>query len=148
MKIVITTMDNLPEYCWNCPCCSSVGRCRADEERRKTSEYRPYWCPLREEKEEATPEESVHPGLIYSVPLHIEELITLNEVQEEEEKVSIAQCNRCGKIVKRNLTTIVKIIHGGTSTVNYPHNGRFRICKDCERWLLDELAYNKKEEQK
>ena len=139
MKIVITTMGDLPEYCWNCPCCSSVGRCRADAERRKTSEYRPFWCPLREEKEEqAVPEESVHPALIYSVPLHM----------EEEEKVSIAQCNRCGKIVRRNLTTIVKIIHGGTSIVNYPHNGKFRICKDCERWLLDELAYNKEEEEK
>lgn len=59
MKIIITTMGDLPEYCWNCPCCSSVGRCRADKKRREAYGYRPFWCPLSEEKEEqATPEDS------------------------------------------------------------------------------------------
>jgi ribosomal protein S26 len=143
MKIIITTLDNLPEYCWNCPCCSSVGRCRADEERRKTSEYRPFWCPLREEKESAL-KESVHPALIYSVPLHLEELITVNE----EEKIRVAHCDRCGKIVESNsLTTVVKIKHGGTSKVNYPHDGKFVICKNCEQWLLKQLTNNKEEEE-
>lgn len=66
---------------------------------------------------------------------------------EVEEKIRIVQCDRCGKIVESSsLTTILKIRHGGTSTVNYPHNGEFTICKDCERWLLKHLAYNKKEE--
>lgn len=49
-----------------------------------------------------------------------------------------------GKIVERSsLTTVVKIRHGGTSTVNYPHDGEFTICKNCERWLLKQLTSNK-----
>lgn len=143
MKIVITTLDNLPEYCYDCPCYHN-GYCNADKERREAYGYRPYWCPLREEKESA-PKESVHPALIYSVPLHLEELITVNE----EEKIRVAHCDRCGKIVESNsLTTVVKIRHGGASTVNYPHDGKFVICKNCEQWLLKQLTNNKEEEEK
>lgn len=54
MKIVITTLDNLPEYCHDCPCCHD-GYCKADKERREAQPYRPFWCPLREEKEEEMP---------------------------------------------------------------------------------------------
>ena len=48
--IVITTMDTLPDYCYDCPCHDSeYGQCRADANRRYThDEYRPYWCPLKE----------------------------------------------------------------------------------------------------
>lgn len=47
-KIVITTMTELPEYCYNCPCHDGeYDRCNADNERR-TSIYRPFWCPLKE----------------------------------------------------------------------------------------------------
>ena len=47
--IVITTMDALPEYCYECPCHNGEhGRCEADKERRSALEYRPYWCPLKE----------------------------------------------------------------------------------------------------
>ena len=47
--IVITTMDALPDYCYDCPCHNGEdGRCRADANGRHTSEYRPYWCPLKE----------------------------------------------------------------------------------------------------
>lgn len=54
IKIVITTMLELPEYCYNCPCHDGENdRCRADTEGR-TSIYRPFWCPLREEKNKAT----------------------------------------------------------------------------------------------
>lgn len=53
-KIVITSMSELPEYCYNCPCHDGENdRCRADTEGR-TSIYRPFWCPLREEKDRAT----------------------------------------------------------------------------------------------
>lgn len=82
MKVIIGTMNNLPEYCWNCPCCSSVGRCRADEERRKTSEYRPFWCPLHEEKE---------------------------DLVRHSFRVS---CDMCGKVIEREyLTTINDNLH-------------------------------------
>lgn len=47
--IVITTMNALPDYCYNCPCNNGEhSRCEADKERRSTFEYRPYWCPLKE----------------------------------------------------------------------------------------------------
>lgn len=48
--IVITSMESLPDYCYKCPCynCES-GYCQADEKRRD-ADYRPYWCPLKEQK--------------------------------------------------------------------------------------------------
>lgn len=46
MTIVISTMKELPEHCYDCPLNSSDSYCRADECRRYTQEYRPYWCPL------------------------------------------------------------------------------------------------------
>lgn len=47
--IVITTMDALPDYCYDCPCHNGEdGQCRADANGRYTSDYRPYWCPLKE----------------------------------------------------------------------------------------------------
>ena len=47
MTVIITTMDKLPEYCYNCPCHDGEGsRCRADTEERD-SIYRPFWCPLK-----------------------------------------------------------------------------------------------------
>jgi len=46
--IVITTIDALPDHCYECPCHDSEScYCQADKERRY-SEYRPYWCPLKE----------------------------------------------------------------------------------------------------
>lgn len=45
--IVITTMKELPNYCYECPCHNGEhGMCEADTEKRSTLEYRPYWCPL------------------------------------------------------------------------------------------------------
>ena len=47
-------MSELPEYCYNCPCHDGENdKCRADTEGR-TSIYRPFWCPLREEKDRTT----------------------------------------------------------------------------------------------
>ena len=47
--IIITTMDKLPDYCYDCPCHNGeTGLCKADENGRYTSEYRPFWCPLKE----------------------------------------------------------------------------------------------------
>ena len=43
--IVITTLEALPDYCYDCPCHS--GYCKADNEHRY-SDYRPYWCPLKD----------------------------------------------------------------------------------------------------
>ena len=46
--IGITTINALPDYCYECPCHDDEsGYCQADKERRY-SEYRPYWCPLKE----------------------------------------------------------------------------------------------------
>ena len=46
--IVITTMDSLPELCYECPCHDGEnGQCNADKEKRYSAEYRPYWCPLK-----------------------------------------------------------------------------------------------------
>lgn len=46
--IVITTIDALPNHCYECPCHDGEsGYCQADKERRY-SDYRPYWCPLKE----------------------------------------------------------------------------------------------------
>lgn len=48
--IVITTMDLLPEHCFECPCHDGEsGYCQADKEQRY-SDYRPFWCPLKEVK--------------------------------------------------------------------------------------------------
>lgn len=47
--IVITTMDALPDYCYDCPCHNGeTGRCNADKDGRYSYEYRPYWCPLKD----------------------------------------------------------------------------------------------------
>lgn len=44
--IVIKTMTNLPEHCYDCPCHDGEsGYCQADEEYRY-SDWRPFWCPL------------------------------------------------------------------------------------------------------
>lgn len=46
--IAITTMDSLPELCYECPCHDGEnGQCNADKEKRYSAEYRPYWCPLK-----------------------------------------------------------------------------------------------------
>lgn len=46
--IVIKTMTELPEHCWECPCHDGEsGYCQADKEHRY-SDYRPFWCPLSE----------------------------------------------------------------------------------------------------
>jgi hypothetical protein len=48
--IVIKTMTNLPEHCYDCPCHNGEsGYCQADKENRY-SDYRPFWCPLVEIK--------------------------------------------------------------------------------------------------
>lgn len=52
MSIIIKTMTNLPDHCYDCPCHDGdSGYCQADEEHRY-SDYRPFWCPLVETKEE------------------------------------------------------------------------------------------------
>ena len=52
--IVITNMESLPDHCYECPCRDGeLGYCQADKERRY-SDYRPYWCPLKEIVQPAT----------------------------------------------------------------------------------------------
>lgn len=47
--IVITTIDALPDHCYECPCHDGEsGYCQADKELRYSADYRPYWCPLKE----------------------------------------------------------------------------------------------------
>ncbi len=44
--IVIKSMTNLPEHCYDCPCHNGESDyCQADEEHRY-SDWRPFWCPL------------------------------------------------------------------------------------------------------
>lgn len=44
--IVIKTMTNLPEHCYDCPCHNGdSGYCQADEDHRY-ADWRPFWCPL------------------------------------------------------------------------------------------------------
>jgi len=55
MSIFIKTMTKLPENCYACPCHDGEsGYCQADEEHRY-SNYRPFWCPLTETREESDP---------------------------------------------------------------------------------------------
>ena len=47
--IYISTLKELPDYCYDCPCCNcETGCCQADEERR-TSNWRHFWCPLEKD---------------------------------------------------------------------------------------------------
>ena len=53
MTIVISTMKELPEHCYDCPLNNSeYAQCQADECKRYSDNYRPYWCPLRELEDE------------------------------------------------------------------------------------------------
>lgn len=46
MSVIIKTMTNLPEHCYDCPCHDGEsGYCQADKGHRY-SDYRPFWCPL------------------------------------------------------------------------------------------------------
>ena len=54
MSIIISTMEEIPENCYDCPCADHEnGRCQADKEVRTTQVYRPFWCPLKEQKSQA-----------------------------------------------------------------------------------------------
>ena len=71
MNIIIKTMTNLPEYCYDCPCNDTEwGYCQADKEHRYSS-YRPFWCPLEKLREHTT-------------------WIPVNEMLQEEGKTVIA----------------------------------------------------------
>ena len=69
-RVIITTMNEIPENCCDCPCVNREnGACQADKENRLSQEYRPFWCPLKEEKtqgvccENRTDETDVYRGL-------------------------------------------------------------------------------------
>lgn len=52
--IVIKSLKELPEKCIECPCyCHTESFCQADDEQR-SSEWRPFWCPLGEVEEHPT----------------------------------------------------------------------------------------------
>lgn len=45
--IVLTSMKELPEHCYDCPCSNKEnGYCQADENERYSGDWRPFWCPL------------------------------------------------------------------------------------------------------
>lgn len=63
--IVITTMDAIPECCYECPCSNGEsGYCQIDKERRY-SDYRPYWCPLKDIPNEQEAVEPVTESSVY-----------------------------------------------------------------------------------
>ena len=64
--IVITTIDALPDHCYECPCHDSDGYCQADKEVR-CSDWRPYWCPLKEIHDDRTGGEVEMTVLIISI---------------------------------------------------------------------------------
>lgn len=46
MSVLIKTMTNLPEHCYDCPCHNGEsGYCQADKAHRYCID-RPLWCPL------------------------------------------------------------------------------------------------------
>ena len=52
-KIYINTLNELPEHCSDCPCHNKeFDYCQADKytvdnkEYQRTSDWRPFWCPL------------------------------------------------------------------------------------------------------
>lgn len=53
-------------------------------------------------------------------------------------------CDMCGTILKSvGEMTEVDIKHAGKSVVNYPRDGHFQTCKNCENKLLELLnAYD------
>jgi hypothetical protein len=52
MYIIISTMDELPEMCYDCPCHNGENStCNAMKDRMYVSDWRPFWCPLKEVKE-------------------------------------------------------------------------------------------------
>jgi hypothetical protein len=60
MNILIKTMTNLPEHCYECPCHDGEsGYCQADKEHRY-SDYRPFWCPLVKIRNEYIEESEAH----------------------------------------------------------------------------------------
>lgn len=45
--IVLTSMEELPEHCCDCPCSNKENDyCQADEIKRYSCGWRPFWCPL------------------------------------------------------------------------------------------------------
>lgn len=53
MLVVITTMDHVPEKCYDCPCHDGEnGYCQLDPQHRYMQEWRPFWCPLKEIRKE------------------------------------------------------------------------------------------------
>lgn len=52
----------------------------------------------------------------------------------------IYKCDMCGEVHKEiGEMSNVAISHAGTSTVNYPRDGKFQVCKECETKLLNIL---------
>ena len=50
------------------------------------------------------------------------------------------KCDRCGEVHESiGEMTDVAISHAGTSTINYPRDGKFQVCKKCEIKLLNTL---------
>lgn len=47
MTMIITTMEQIPEHCYDCPLCDDEIRCKADTEKRNAQDWRPFWCPLQ-----------------------------------------------------------------------------------------------------
>lgn len=46
MSVLIKTMTDLPEHCYDCPCHDGESsHCQADKEHRYSFD-RPFWCPL------------------------------------------------------------------------------------------------------
>lgn len=65
--IVITSMESLPEYCYECPCHDGEsGYCQANKERRY-SEYRPFWCPLKEVHDDQKTDQPEAPDSRYAM---------------------------------------------------------------------------------
>ena len=111
MSVLIKTMTDLPEHCYDCPCHDGEsGYCQADKEHRY-SDYRPFWCSLA--KQEQKTRNEVH------------NMIDIIEIKRAVKDGQIKAYIRNGKIYLQNdIGEVVEIgklepnMDGGTQHEN------------------------------
>ena len=87
MSVLIKTMTNLPEYCYDCPCYNGEsGYCQADKGHRFSSDYRPFWCPLIETIESLEQESFINKPCVARQICHEDKIKVLDKIKAEIEE--------------------------------------------------------------
>lgn len=139
--IVITTMDVLPDYCYDCPCHDGEhSRCKADKEKRSIIEYRPYWCPLKEIHDDQDPLE------LENVQQLKANVIAL--LKEHEPRYPV--CEKCGKKIDHIITSVFNY-DGSESEYSFPitynkDSGYVRFSITTQKWTGFELSDTEQKE--